>query len=97
MKKSFLHALGAALYIVLIVSVMFSFSSFMPKEDNIFMPITMLSLFVLSTAVMGFLFLSEPIRLYIEGQKKEAISFFTKTIGFFACFVVLFLILVFIF
>lgn len=97
MKKQFLHALGAALYIVLIVSVMFSLSSFVPKEDNIFMPITMLSLFVLSVAVMGFLFLSEPIRLYIEGQKKEAISFFSKTVGFFACFVVVFIILVFFF
>jgi hypothetical protein len=95
MKKPFLYALVAALYIVFIVSIMSSLSLFMPKEDNIFMPIVMLSLFVLSTAVMGFLFLSEPIQLYMENQKKEAAVFFSKIVGFFACFVILFLILVF--
>jgi hypothetical protein len=95
MKKPFLFALVVALYIVFIVSIISSLSSFIPKEDNIFMPIVMLSLFVLSTAVMGFLFLSEPIQLYMENQKKEAAVFFSKTVGFFACFVILFSILVF--
>jgi hypothetical protein len=95
MKKPFLFALTAALYIVFIVSIMSFLSSFIPKEDNIFMPIVMLSLFVLSTAVMGFLFLSEPLQLYMENQKKEAAVFFSKIIGFFSCFVILFLILLF--
>jgi hypothetical protein len=95
MKKPFLFALVAALYIVFIVSIISSLSLFMPKEDNIFMPIVMLSLFVLSTAVMGFLFLSEPIQLYMENHKQEAIIFFSKIVGFFACFIILFLILVF--
>lgn len=97
MKKPFTYSLVAALYIVFIVSIMSSVSSFMPKEDNIFMPIVMLSLFVLSAAIMGFLFLSEPIQLYIENQKKEAAAFFTKTVAFFACFVIVFLVLVFLF
>ncbi|PIZ86468.1 hypothetical protein COX94_00090 [Candidatus Nomurabacteria bacterium CG_4_10_14_0_2_um_filter_33_9] len=95
MKKPFLHALTAALYIVFIVSIMSSLSSFMPKEDNIFMPIVMLSLFVLSAAVMGFLFLSEPLQLFLENQKKEAATFFIKTVGFFACFLIIFLVLIF--
>lgn len=95
MKKPFLFALVVALYIVFIVSIISSLSLFMPKEDNIFMPIVMLSLFVLSTAVMGFLFLSEPIQLYMENHKQEAAVFFSKTVEFFACFVILFSILVF--
>ena len=54
---------------------------------------TMLSLFVLSAAVMGFLFLSEPLYLLMENQKQEAITFFAKVVGIFACFLVLFLII----
>lgn len=95
MKKPFTYSLVAALYIVFIVSIMSSISSYMPKEDNIFMPIVMLSLLVLSVAIMGFLFLSEPLQLYLENQKKEAITFFTKTVAFFACFVILFVLLLF--
>lgn len=97
MKKPFLYSLAAALYIVLLVSVMSLSSSMMPKEDNIFMPMLALSLLVLSALVMAFLFLSEPVKLYLEDQKKEAFSFFTKMIACFACFVIIFLILVFIF
>ena len=57
---------------------------------------TMLSLFVLSAAVMGFLFLSEPLKLLIESRKQEALVFFAKVVGFFACFVAIFAILLFI-
>ncbi|MEK7227776.1 MAG: hypothetical protein AAB681_00270 [Patescibacteria group bacterium] len=95
MKKPFLYALVAAVYIIFIVLVMQTASSFLPPKDNLLMPITMLGLFVLSAAVMGFLFLSEPLRLFLENQKQEAFIFFTKTIGVFACFVVIFAILVF--
>lgn len=94
-KKPFLYALGAAGYIVLLVSVMFTAESFVPKEDNIAMPIAMLGLLVLSVAIMGFLFLSEPLKLFLEGQKREAVNFFMKTVGIFACFVVVFIILIF--
>lgn len=59
------------------------------------MPMTMLGVFVLSAAVMGFLFLSEPLRLFLENQKQEAFIFFAKTVGVFACFVLVFAILVF--
>jgi hypothetical protein len=98
MKKPIIYALGAITYIVLIVSIMnFAEPILKNKPDNIFMPITMLSLLVMSVAVMGFLFLSEPIRLYVEGQKKEAVLFFGKIVGFFACLVSLLFIATFIF
>ncbi len=96
MKKPFLHAFAAAGYIVLLVSIMFSAEAFVPKEDNIAMPIAMLGLFVLSAAIMGFLFLSEPLRLFLENQKQEAAAFFMKTVGFFAGFVILAAIFIFI-
>ena len=94
MKKPFLHALGAAAYIVFIVTAMQATSSFMPQEDNLLMPITMNGLFVLSAAVMGYLFLSEPLKLFLENQKQQAVTFFAKTVGIFAIFVVVFAILI---
>ncbi len=93
MKKPFLHAFAAALYIVTIVLVINIFSSNQQPDNTIIIPITMLGLLVLSVAVMGFLFLSEPFSLYMEGKKKEAITFFTKVVAIFSCFVIAFAVL----
>src|SRR5258705_5173767 len=95
MKKPFLHALAAALYIVIIVLSINGVTSFLPQQ-TILIPMVMLSLFVLSAAVMGFLFLSEPLKLYLDGQKQESVEFFGKNLGVFACFVIVFLILLFV-
>lgn len=92
MKKPFFYALGAAAYIAALVSIFSTFIERLPQK-SIFIPMTMLSLFVLSAAIMGFLFLSEPLSLYFEGKKKEAVVFFGKIVGCFACFAVLFLVL----
>src|SRR5512141_2737990 len=91
MKKPFLHALGAALYIVVLVLVVQIMSSVLKNQkDTIIIPMAMLSLFVLSAAVMGFLFLSEPLHLLMEHRKKEAIIYFAKITGIFAIFVAIF-------
>ncbi len=96
MKKPFFYALGAVLYIVLLVLSMSTVISFIKgQQDTIIIPMTMLSLFVLSAAVMGFLFLSEPLQLLIENKKREAVIFFGKVVGIFACFVIIFVILLF--
>lgn len=88
MKKPFLYALVAAVYIVFLVLAVNTLSPFVPAEDNLAMPIAGLSLFVFSAAWMGFLFLSEPLRLFLENQKREAVTFFLKIVGFFACFLI---------
>lgn len=95
MKKPFLYASVTALYIAALVCIATTVGSFMPQEDNILMPMTILGVFVVSAAVMGFLFLSEPLRLFMENKRHEALAFFAKTVGVFACFVVLAAILVF--
>jgi len=96
MKKPFLHALGAVLYIVIIVFVVQVVTSALKSQnETIIIPMTMLSLFVLSAAVMGYLFLSEPLYLLMENRKQEAIAFFAKVVGIFACFVAVFTILLF--
>jgi hypothetical protein len=92
MKKPFINALSAAVYIVLIVLGIFSTTVFFPDaKETIVIPMAMLSLFVLSAAVMGYLFVAEPIYLLVDNKKKEAVEFFAKTVGFFACFLLLFL------
>jgi len=48
-----------------------------------------LSLFVLSAAVMGFLFVYQPLQLYLDCHKKEGVDFFFKTVGSFAIITVL--------
>lgn len=96
MKKPFYYALGAALYIVALVSVgQIVISALKDHTETILIPMMMLSVFVLSAAVMGFLFLSEPLRLFMENKKQEAVIFFAKVVGFFACFVAVFAILLF--
>lgn len=54
------------------------------KPDTFFAPIVFLSLLTLSVAVMAFLFFYQPLALFIEGKKKEAIDLFAKTVGIFA-------------
>ncbi|MEK7227360.1 MAG: hypothetical protein AAB641_00500 [Patescibacteria group bacterium] len=82
-KNPFLHALGAALYIVITVFVIDSFKSF-EFRDTLLVPMVMLSLFVISAAVMGYLFLSQPLQLYFDNKKCGAITFFGKTVASFA-------------
>ena len=91
-KKPFLNASAAALYIVAIVLVINTFSRLSIPDNTILDPIVMLSLLVLSVAIMGFLFAYEPLRLYLEGQKQEAMLFFAKTVGTFACFAIFFIV-----
>ena len=96
MKKPFLHALTAAVYIITIVLVIQVFGAALhDRTDTILIPMTMLSLFVLSAAVMGYLFLSEPFILYFENRKQEAVTFFVKVVGIFACFVIAFMVVLF--
>ncbi len=56
----------------------------MGKEDNIFMPIAALSLFVFSASSMGYLFLYQPLQLFLDGEKKKSVDLFLKTLATFA-------------
>lgn len=52
--------------------------------DTYFDSMAALSLLTLSAAVMGYLFLGEPLKLYLDGEKKKAVLFFWKTVLGFA-------------
>lgn len=86
-KNPFINALLAAGYICGLVSLMTLFvDSEVEHLVPMLIPILMLSLFTLSTAVMGMIFFYEPFRMYFDGQKAEAFSLVLKTVGCFAAF-----------
>jgi membrane protease YdiL (CAAX protease family) len=92
MKTPLLNALSASIYIGVVVGVISFLTSIgHEKPDNILIPMFMLSLLVLSVAVMGFLFFYKPFELYFDNKRKEAVLFFWKTVGIFAIAVGIFL------
>lgn len=95
-KNPFINAFGASAYIFLVVTTMtFVTQPLKNKPDTFFAPIIFLSLLTLSVAVMGYLFFYQPLQLFIEGKKKEAVDLFVKTVGVFAALTVVGLILLF--
>lgn len=84
-KNPFIHALAASTYITVLVSALSNAPNMNVPEDGVVIPIAMLSLFVLSAAVMGYLFVYQPLQLFSEGKKREATRFFLLTVVSFAC------------
>jgi len=71
-----------AVYVVLVAAFFRNAEKFLgQREDTILAPISLLMLFVLSALVCGTLALGQPIWLYLEGQKKEALKLLGFTIG----------------
>jgi hypothetical protein len=84
-RNPYLNALVAGLYIIFIVVILTYGPTFArEKPDTILAPMAMLSLLVLSVAFMGYAFFFQPVLLYMEGQKREAVELFTKTLSAFA-------------
>lgn len=89
MKKPIIHAAAAMGYIILLFLLLFFGISEPDTPDTVMMPIIMISLFVFSAAIMGYLFLAEPLMLYLDGKKTEAVQFFMYTVGSFGLFTLL--------
>ncbi len=84
-KNPIINALSASVYILLVVTVMaFITQPLKNKPDTFFAPIVVLLVLTLSVAVMAFLFFYQPLVLFIDGKKKEAVNLFIKTTGIFA-------------
>jgi len=96
-KNPITNAFLAAAYIAGIVLLINSLSSIESAVDGpgiIVLPMLALSLFVFSAAFMGYLFVYEPICLYLDGKKEEAKSFFAKTLLTFGAILIVAAILV---
>jgi hypothetical protein len=84
-KNPVLNALAAAAYISIIGLVMNWGTKFAPKSPTVLAPIAIISLFTLSAAVMGYLFCFQPIQLYFDRRKKQAVTVFLQTVLVFGC------------
>ncbi|KXK09201.1 MAG: hypothetical protein UZ21_OP11001000259 [Microgenomates bacterium OLB22] len=81
-KNPIINALSATAYIIIVANVMFYIMD--GVEDTILIPIFVLSLLTLSALVMGYVFFLQPVLLYLEGNKKDAVTLFGQSIGAFA-------------
>ena len=87
--RSFINALGTAVYVILVALFMFNGENLFDKTDNFLMPVFMLLLFILSASVTGLLVLGKPILMYLDNLKKEAIIMLLSTIGWIAIFLII--------
>lgn len=94
-KNPFINAVAAVLYIVVIASFMFFGLSRSHPGNSVFAPIAMISLFTLSAAIMGYIFLYQPLLLLLDGHKKHAVNLFLQTVLVFGLTTFFFLILIF--
>lgn len=83
-KNPVINALLGLLYIVLVVSLLYYSPRSIDQAGTIFLPIAMLSLFVFSASCMGYLFLYQPLQLFLEGEKKKSVELFIQTLIAFA-------------
>lgn len=94
-KKPLVNSLIATVYIVLLVLGMNYGVKLTQQQDSLLMPIGMISLFTLSAAIMGYLFCFQPIQMYLDGKKKQAVTMFLQTVGIFGITTVVILVLIF--
>lgn len=83
-KNPFVNAIAAEVYIVLVALIMFYGTRIVEHTESVIVPIAMISLFTLSAAIMGYIFLYEPAQLYFGGKKKEGLMLFLQTTALFA-------------
>ncbi len=84
-KNPILNALSALAYIIVVAFTMIRITeqTVLPQK-TIFIPIFVLSLLTLSASIMGYIFLSQPLQMYLDGKKKQAVQLFVQTVGSFA-------------
>lgn len=80
------NALFAIAYIALLVTGVFYGSNLLEGaiEETIFLPMGFLATLVLSAALMAYLFFYQPVIMFLDGRRIEALTFFFRTVGTFA-------------
>lgn len=79
-RNPFINAVAAFGYIVGIASFMYFGIAQTKPVDSVLAPIAVVSLFTLSAAVMGYIFLYQPAQMYFDNKKKPALDLFLQTV-----------------
>jgi hypothetical protein len=87
LKKAALNAAGVLVY-VLVLGWFFNHAQqiFGTQPDNFLAPALMLILFVVSACITGGLVLGLPVILYLDGQRRRAVTLLMYTVGMLAAF-----------
>ena len=94
-KNPLINALTSSFYIIAISLVMDWGTKLAPKGGSVLAPMAVISLFTLSAAIMGYVFCYQPLILYFEDKKKQAVRLFLETTGVFALVTVSLLVILF--
>jgi hypothetical protein len=79
-KNPIVNAISAFLYILLVAGIMRMTTTLASHPDTFVAPLAVLSLFTFSAAVMGYIFCYQPVMLYLDGKKKQAVKLFAQTV-----------------
>lgn len=89
-KTALFDSFATWAYIIIVILFIFSFQGiFQGKPDTMFIPIAMLTLFVFSAALTGFLVFGKPLMWYFDNRKKEALSLVAWTLLFLFIFMLI--------
>src|SRR3990172_668689 len=94
-RNPLLNAGATTVYIVIVALVMHFGTKNIPQNASIIGPIAGISLFTLSAAVMAYIFGYQPVLLFLDGKKKEAVDLFLKTTAIFGAITAVILLLFF--
>lgn len=83
-----IHAVVTLVYIVLVAWLMSNGDKLFGAGSGLLSGVAVLLLFVLSAAIVGLLVLGWPVKLYLDGDKKEAVKFLFWTLGWLVIIVI---------
>jgi len=94
-KKGIINSLGVLVYVFLLSLFMSQANNwFGAKDQDIITPVAVLMLFIFSALITGGLVLGNPLVLYLDGKRKEAIRLlFITGISLFVLMSIVFIVL----
>ena len=91
-KNPIINAIVAIAYIAVVALFMNFMSDRVEDSQSFLAPVVFISIFTLSAAIMGYIFLYQPLQLFLSDDKKGGVKLFLQTIGIFAVITIIIII-----